>query len=179
MAKQSQQLILMLVIGVLIGTTGVMAWKTRSTEEADSANVTTKSGATTSVDTIEGTPTVVTTGVSTLPRSPEVPKNSRVGISVADQSAGNSVTVSGLDIKETHWVAVYDQQDGAVGSIIGAARVHPGDVVAEVSLLRATVAGATYYAAILSDDGDNTFNRQTDLPPLSPDKVVIVSFLTK
>jgi hypothetical protein len=98
---------------------------------------------------------------------------------VLDQPQGDSVAVSGLAIVVTKWIAIYDEQDGKPGWILGAARVHEGDTTATVDLLRADVAERTYYAAILNDDGDSVFNRLTDLPPLSPEKVTVVRFEVK
>ena len=50
MAKQSQKLLLMLVIGVLIGTTGVMAWKTRTVGEGEEVLNSTDNNASTTID---------------------------------------------------------------------------------------------------------------------------------
>jgi hypothetical protein len=177
MAKQSQQLVLMLVIGILIGTAGVMAWKTRTTSTESEMPVTTESNATTSSDTlVEAGKTGTVAHASMLPLAPSIPMNSRLGITVTDQKAGSVVSVDSLDVSESHWVAVYDERDGQPGWILGASRVRAGDTSTQVELLRPTVTGSRYYAAILSDDGSDTFDRQTDLPPLSPDKVVIVGF---
>ncbi len=175
MTKQTQQLVLMLVIGVLIGTTGVMAWKTRHAGEGEEAVNTTPKGATTSQVSLVETHSTIG-GASGMPTAPQIPENSRVGLMVKDQQAGNSVSVEGLSLTDNHWVAVYDDQEGHPGWIHGAARVHAGDTTAEIEMLRSTDAGGKYYVAILRDDGDDTFNRLTDLPPLTPDKVVIVSF---
>ncbi len=178
MAKQSQQLVLMLVIGILIGTAGVMAWKTRSVETInDEILNTTDSGAMTATDTLSKTQETIGKSASMLPLAPSIPKGSRVGLSVEDQIAGKIIKVSNLDIKDTNWVAVYDEREGQPGYIMGATRVHAGDSAASVELLRPTEKGGKYYVGILGDDGSDTFNRQTDLPPLSPDKVVIVSFV--
>ena len=175
MTKQTQQLVLMLVIGVLIGTTGVMAWKTRHAGEGEVVVNTTPKGATTSQESlIESHGTIA--GAPGMPAAPQIPENSRVGLMVKDQAAGNSVSVEGLSLADNHWVAVYDDQDGHPGWIHGAARVHAGDTSAKIEMLRAIDAGGKYYVAILGDDGDDTFNRLTDLPPLTPDKVVVVSF---
>ncbi len=175
MTKQTQQLVLMLVIGVLIGTTGVMAWKTRHMGEGEEAVNTTPKGATTSQENLIQSHSTIA-GVPGLPAAPEIPENSRMGLMVKDQPAGNIVNVLGLSLTDNHWVAVYDDQGGHPGWIHGAARVHAGDTSAQIEMLRAIDAGGKYYVAILGDDGDETFNRLTDLPPLTPDKVVIVSF---
>jgi hypothetical protein len=178
MAKQSQQLVLMLIIGILIGTVGVMAWKTRTigTGEEETTN-TTDSGAQTASGTIVKTQETVGRTASTLPLAPSIPKGSRIGLTAEDQLAGNTVRVDSLDIKDTNWIAVYDEREGQPGYIMGALRVHAGDTTAKIELLRPTVQGQKYFVGILGDDGSDTFNRQTDLPPLSPDKVIIVSFM--
>lgn len=177
MAKQSQQLVLMLIIGILIGTAGVMAWKTRSVSEDIEAINTTESGATTTSDVLLKTQESIGRADMQLPLAPAIPGGTRVGLNAEDQLAGNTVSVAGLEIKETNWVAVYDDREGGPGYIMGAARVHAGDTTTIVELLRPTEKGKKYYVGILNDDGGETFNRQTDLPPLSPDKVIIVSFM--
>ncbi len=180
MAKQSQQLVLMLIIGILIGTAGVMAWKTRTGGMTnDDAISTTESGSMTATDTLTKTQETIGRTTAQLPLAPSIPKGSRMGLTVDDQMAGTVVAVSNLDIKETNWVAVYDEREGQPGYIMGATRVRAGDTMANVELLRSTTKGEKYYVGILGDDGSDTFNRQTDLPPLSPDKVVIVSFVAK
>ena len=177
MAKQTQQLVLMLVIGVLIGTTAVMAWKAKTVGEESAAVHTTVSGATTSVESLVNNESVSESGA--LPHGPEIPVNKRIGLSVEDQAAGTSVAVTGLDLSETHWIAVYEDEKGAPGWILGAARVHAGDTTAHIELLRPTLAAKTYYVAILGDDGTESFSKKTDLLPLSPDKVIIASFSAK
>ena len=156
----------MLVIGMLIGTTAVMAWKAKTVGDGEEAINTTVSGATTSAESLTNKESMSESGA--LPHGPEIPANKRIGLSVEDQAAGSSVTVTGLDVAETHWVAVYEEEEGAPGWILGARRVHAGDTFANVELLRPTVSGKTYYVAILGDDGEDTFDRKSDLPPLSP-----------
>lgn len=177
MAKQSQQLVLMLIIGILIGTAGVMAWKTRTLGDENEAMITTESGATTTGDILLKTQESIGRADMQLPLAPAIPRSTRIGISAEDQVAGDTVLVTNLDINETNWLAVYDNRDGGPGNIIGATRVHTGDTSAKIELLRPTVQGEKYYVGILNDDGSESFNRLTDLPPLSPDKVVIVSFI--
>lgn len=177
MTKQTQRLYLMLVIGILIGVSLVMLVKAPKTPESKTNS--TSPGATSTDDVLlrsEDLKREVLT--SALPSLSQIPNNVRVGLTVEDQVAGKSVTVSSLDIIGSQWVAVYDDKDGRPGWILGATRVHEGDKTAVVELLRpeGTLSGHTYYTAILNDDGDGEFNRLTDLPPLSPDKIVIVKF---
>ena len=179
MAKQTQQLVLMLVIGILIGTTAVMAWKAKTVGEGEETLNTTVSGATTSADVLVATNNESVSEASALPRGPEIPANKRIGLAVEDQQAGNTVVVTGLENTEAHWLAVYDGDTDEPGWILGARRVRIGDTAINIELLRPTVSGKKYYVAILSDDGTDTFSKKTDLPPLSPDKVLIASFVAK
>lgn len=178
MAKQSQQLVLMLVIGILIGTAGVMAWKTRTvgTDEEVIFN-STVSGSKNATDTLVMTQDMIGKSSATLPLAPSIPKGSRVGLAVPDQLAGDTVVVTKLDIKDSNWIAVYDTREGQPGWVQGAKRVRMGDTSAKIELLRPTVQGQKYYVGILGDDGSDDFDLHRDLPPLTPDKVVIVSFV--
>jgi hypothetical protein len=176
MQKQTQQLVLMLIIGILIGTGAVMVWKLdRGMETANSEHSTPLGGTTTLEDLSAPTQTIGHSAIM-LPEGPQIPNNTRVGLSVVDQPAGKMVTVSNLSLSANYWVAIYDDSKGRPGWILGAARVRAGETSATIELLRPTTSGGQYYAALLNDDGDDAFNRLTDLPPLSPDKVVIVAF---
>jgi len=183
MQKQTQNLVLMLVIGVLMGTSAVMLWNSRGDEREDvgSDSSTPPGGSAENTLLSVGTPPSIASPLLSFPLPPSVPANTRVGLSVLDQSAGKMVVVSDLSVVGKKWVAVYDDHEGKPGWILGASRVHEGDKETSVELIRpeGTIPGAIYYAAILNDDGDGEFNRLTDLPPLSPDKVTIVKFMTK
>jgi hypothetical protein len=177
MSKETQRLLLMLVIGVCAGVAVVMLMKDDTNSEGA------KDSSTAQGETVQLTDNSVKPATeyvqSMLPAAPEIPKNVREGLTVKDQQASRQVSATGFSVRGTAWIAIYDDQAGRPGWILGAARVHDGDTSITVDLLRpeGTTAGATYYAALLSDDGDDEFNRLTDLPPLSPDKVVIVSFM--
>lgn len=177
MTKQTQRLYLMFAIGILIGISLVMVLKAPKIQEISINS--TPSGATSTDDVVirsEDLKREVLT--SALPPFSQIPNNARVGLTVEDQAPGKTVTVNSLDVIGSQWVAVYDDNDGRPGWILGATRVHEGNKTAVIELLRpeGTLSGHTYYVAILNDDGDNEFNRLTDLPPLSPDKIIIVKF---
>ncbi len=178
MTKQTQQLVLMLVIGVLIGISGYMVMKSNSASTNASVS-TTDSGATTSLETlVKGTNSGETlTSGPQLPATASIPQNTRIGITVPDQKAGSEVRVSNLETSDaTNWVVVYDNRGNAPSWIMGAKRIRKGDNSAVVELLRPTTSGEKYYVAILQDDGNDTFDRRTDLPSLSPEKITIVYF---
>lgn len=169
----------MLVIGIFIGTAVVKVFSSRRAE----APVVASTPSTTNENTAGSLPASeqVLSAAKQFPLPPSVPQNSRVGVTVADQLAGKIVSVSGVNVSEVSWVAIYESVEGKPGSILGAQKVNIGDTSAIVELLRAegTLQGKSYFAAILPDNGDGQFNRLTDLPPFSPEKVVIVSFLAK
>lgn len=170
----------MLVIGILIGAMGVLAWRTGEISGPGVGNDSTPSGVTPKRLEVATTSSQAISSTSKIPVAlPEVPRNVRVGMNVSDQPAGDEVFVTGLVLEEDHWVAVYDERGGEPGSILGASRVRAGEISTTVTLLRATVQGGRYYVAILGDNGDDRFDRQTDLPPLSPEHFVIVSFAAR
>ena len=172
----------MLVIGVLMGTTLVMVWNSRGGGGGMQYDSSTPTGAEVKNTTpgVTETSSIAPSSLS-FPLPPSVPANTRVGLSVPDQPRGTMVEVGNLLIIGTKWVAIYDDHDGKPGWILGASRVHEGDEKTTIELLRqeGTTPGATYYAAILNDDGDEEFNRLTDLPPLSSEKVTIVRFTAR
>ncbi|MDO8520568.1 MAG: hypothetical protein Q7S52_00450 [bacterium] len=180
MGKNTRELFLMLTIGILIGVSAVMVWtrggwpKDGGDDASTAEQMVTNTSNGSSAQSISASPL-------DFPLPPSIPDNTRIGLSVADQPAGKMVTVSSIEVVGTKWIAIYDDNDGKPGWILGARRVHEGDTTATVELLRqeGAVAGGTYYAAILNDDGDDAFNRLTDLPPLSPDKVTIVRWMVK
>lgn len=80
-------------------------------------------------------------------------------LTAADQAAGESVMVSGIQVTSDSWVAVRDA-DGS--RVLGAARVAAGTQSVTVPLLRATVAGKGYEVVIYADDGDRAFDMKKD-----------------
>lgn len=180
MSKSTRELVLMLVIGILIGWSLVMTWNARDGFWGGADSSTPSETVATGLPATTTNESIASGGEFPLP--PSIPSNTRVGLTVLDQPAGKTVTVSGLEIPAgTKWVAIYDDKNGRPGWILGAARAHAGNTSAVVELLRAegTISGQTYYAALHNDDGDDTFNRLTDLPPLTPEKVIVVRFMAK
>ncbi len=177
MTKHTQQLVLMLVIGSLIGFAIVKVFS-GSNERMESDDASTPKGAeSAAVENITNKPETLS-AAKQFPLPPSVPQNTRVGLSVSNQAAARTVAVSNVFVEAVSWVAVYEGQGGTPGSILGAAKVKPGETSAIVELLRpeGTLSGLTYFAAILPDNGDGEFNRLSDLPSFSPDKVVVVTF---
>lgn len=87
-------------------------------------------------------------------------------LEVADQAAGNSVTLDSATFPTAEgWVAVRSYPNGQLGSILGAARYsqEQGLVPEAVPLLAPTTAGRTYAVVFFSEDGDREFNLANDV----------------
>jgi hypothetical protein len=85
-------------------------------------------------------------------------------LSVEDQPAGMSVVIGRAEITEGQWVVVHEDREGRLGNVLGAARFVGSAKSGAVELLRATRAGATYYAVIYADNGDGQFSLEADTP---------------
>ena len=83
--------------------------------------------------------------------------------SITDQPAGDTVTVTGVSVSEPVWVAVRDFKNGTIGNILGAQKVFAGDTATTITLLRPTLAGATYKAVAYKDVGSSAFNYKEDI----------------
>lgn len=111
-------------------------------------------------------------GYFTLPAMPEtatttvkswLPPESG-DIDVGNQVAGSSVTITSVTVPPPGvWVAIQEvNEDNTLGNILGAARVHQPSSNIHVSLLRSTIAGQRYAAALYRDNGDNVFDTASD-----------------
>ncbi len=81
-------------------------------------------------------------------------------VSVADQPAGDAVTISSVTFTETGWIAVRDDR----GWTLGAGRIEAGthkDMV--INLLRGTIAGERYQVLLYIDDGDQVFDLKKEI----------------
>lgn len=98
-------------------------------------------------------------------------------VDVEDQQAGGAVALSGIEYPDTTgWVVVREELDGGeLGNILGAARfdTEVGLTPEEVRLLRETEAGKTYHVIVYSENGDNVFDLQDDLPVETADGELI------
>ncbi len=168
MTKQTQQLCGIFIIGLLIGTGIAHVWKNGGKEVEDDATV-----ATSTVESV-GNIKDATTGESSSRMFSGIPANLRVGISVSDQTAGDSVAVTDLALLENHWIVVYEESEaGQPGAILGAVRAHKEDAAIVVPLLRSTLSGKKYYVGMTNDSGDDAFDAHADVLPENP---LIVSF---
>ena len=98
-------------------------------------------------------------------------------VSVSDQKAGSSVTVSNVSLDSTGWVAVRDDENGLMGNVLGAQRLGKGSYTnIKVALLRSTTAGKTYHVVVYKDNGDMTFSKTKDMVVLNNGNTVSGSF---
>lgn len=98
-------------------------------------------------------------------------------VMVANQTAGNAVTIASVETDESTWVAVREGKNGVMGNILGASRVDAGasnNVV--VDLLRPTMAGNDYYVVLFSDNGDRMFDHKMDMPMSSDGTAIAQTF---
>ncbi len=115
-------------------------------------NITPQSGISQENTAVQKTPTVVVSG-----------ENSFI---VIDQNAGPLVIISMASISESGWVAIHEETlEGTIGNILGARRFMEGKYFGSaIELLRATERDRAYYAVLHSDDGDNVFTFETEVP---------------
>ncbi len=78
-------------------------------------------------------------------------------VSTKDQAAGAEVMVDAMTLSAASWVAIKDTK-----GVLGAAWFPSYATKGSVSLLRNTVAGATYQAVVYVDDGDKKFDMHKD-----------------
>jgi hypothetical protein len=101
------------------------------------------------------------------------------GVIILEQTAGRSVKISQLAFEQAGWVAIRDDVNGAPGPrILGAQLFAKGATSGQVSLLRATEPGKSYYALLHVDDGNTkAFDSKMDKPLLDASgKQVMVRF---
>lgn len=87
-------------------------------------------------------------------------------IAVDAQSAGTTVVIRSMSLKNRSWIAIHDDRNGAPGNILGAQRFEANETVGSVSLLRATQAGMRYFAVVHMSDDDMEFEFKTADAPL-------------
>lgn len=85
-------------------------------------------------------------------------------LEVQNQGAGKAVMVARATLISTvSWVAVHEDINGELGSVLGARSVAMGEYSnMYVPLLRGTTAGREYHVGIYTDNGDLKFDRKTD-----------------
>ncbi len=102
----------------------------------------------------------------------------KYSLEVADQNPGLSVVIQNVHMTVAGWVTIRENLDGEPGKILGAQMFNPEDTSGEVTLLRSTLPGNTYFAELRSDNGDRMFSVIDDAPLSSSLGTVRASFVT-
>lgn len=100
----------------------------------------------------------LTAATSTSPTAPQ-----SGALSVADQAAGDTVTVESVTVPPPGvWVAVREMHGTDLGNVLGAARAGGPRSNFSVPLLRATEPGRPYAVELYRDDGSGVFDLSKD-----------------
>ncbi len=137
------------VAGIIIGTLLSCVWSSCAEGEASGTATSTAQASNVSAGASD-------TATKTTPTAP--------ALTVADQAAGPSVTISNLNIARPIWVVVYVSREGEPGNALGARLFTASDKQGKVGLLRNTQAGERYFVGLSVDDGDRTFSLSKDKP---------------
>jgi hypothetical protein len=174
-----RDVLIVLLIAVIIVVGGWKFWNYQQNLNGENVITTTEETATTtdSTTTDNGTTldvTNVTTDTSStsnpvikiVPQTTKTDTVSNVAsVSVSDQKAGTSVSVTEIALPASGWIAIRDYANGKMGNTLGAKLLSKGtqtNVVVE--LLRPMVAGNSYVAVPLKDNGDGLYKGTDDVP---------------
>ena len=113
------------------------------------------------------------TPLSESPSRPEPISAEGNAIVANDQPAGPIVEVTMLTLSQPGWVAVYEDNNGTPGNVLGAARFEEGIHLGEISLLRSTVPAHTYYLVLHGDIDSKEFDLKKNPVLLGPDKAPV------
>ena len=148
------------IIGIIVGWGGYYLWDNRDVVRGE--------GKTPIVEGDEKNTTE-----NNIPETPTMPEG--ISVTIGEQPEGMHVFANTVTNDRTIWIAVREDNKGALGNILGAALLHAGvyDGV-WVELLRNTFGGQTYHIVIYEDDGDKVFDYTKDvmLPGTNGDGIV-------
>lgn len=153
--QESQKTVVAFITGLLIG--GLLVWVFSSTPEEKKEPVD-ESTNTEEVSSTEDSKTEEKSETKTevMDKGGDVVVTGTGSIEVADQKAGESVTLGTLSFPtKAGWVVVRDYKDGVQGNILGSARysADEGLTPKTVELQRKTVAGSTYQVSFYTNEG--------------------------
>jgi hypothetical protein len=84
-------------------------------------------------------------------------------VKTVSQAAGNRVVVPTVNTPAVSWIAVREDRNGELWSILGARRVQPGlHQNVSVPLLRNTIPDTLYHVVVYEEDGDGLFDHKAD-----------------
>ncbi len=155
----TQKIIIGFVGGFIIGALCVFGWNAYTNKPLDSATP-----ETTMPEDIE-TPETTTPTEGTIGNDIVDATVRSTHITVADQTAGDSVRVGAVSLDADGWVVIHEEHNGVIGNALGAARETAGEHTnVVVPLLRATEAGNRYWVVLYGDNGDREFHLSDDFP---------------
>jgi len=143
----------MIVIGIVVGVIIAWAWAA-SRMPSNNAQATATTTPATNAASGENL------GVNTA-SIPTLGSNPALAIA-SPQAAGKSVTVTKVSVSAATWIVIYENNAGKPGNALGARLFFPENQSGTVGLLRATVAGNSYFAVKQVDNGDRKFSLKGD-----------------
>jgi len=78
------------------------------------------------------------------------------------QTAGLTVAISNVAVQVPTWVVIYENYNGQLGNVLGAALFTKDRSSGVVDLLRGTLPGQSYFVGEARDDGDHMFSMIND-----------------
>jgi len=142
------------VLGLLLGIGSTWLWFTRDTDQvAQNADIQQETGM---VGDDEDSSLVSENGIS------GVVTEGGYSVSVSDQFPGLNVELEKVVFAESGWAAVYEDNNGEPGNILGARRFDAGESTGTIQLLRAMEEDLLYYVILHLDDGDRQFDFKKD-----------------
>ncbi|MGH7141692.1 MAG: hypothetical protein ACREGH_03610 [Minisyncoccia bacterium] len=175
------------IAGLIVGLLIAWAWvdlrapKTSGTSamgsSSDQFTITQNSGGETASQENNSAQSGAQTETGSTPTAPAGVSLANASLTVPPrQDAGNEVAVTGITASQPVWAVVYEDDNGAPGVVLGAARFaasHSGTV----SLLRSTLPGLTYFVGLVGDTPDHSYNVNVNAPILgSNGKQVMTQF---
>lgn len=132
------------------------------------------------VEPLQGAPEGTETESETTPLSENDDRPAPIPVEgdavvVNDQPAGPIVEVTMLTLTSPAWVAVYEDDNGAPGRVLGAARFEEGIHLGEISLLRSTSPARTYYLILHADTASRDFDLKRNALLTTPEGLSIRS----
>ena len=83
---------------------------------------------------------------------------------MSDQYPGNVVYLNSVQFENPGWVVIQADNAGVPGKILGETYFTSGINPGKITLSSSMIDGATYYAVMYSDNGDQKFDPKTDMP---------------
>ena len=168
MKDQNFRLIAAFVLGIVVGVGGFWLWQNRAVPATDTSD-------SYSSQTTQSTNDLNALGAASSTASEiEVPGTTLATesepIRIENQNPGLLVVVAQANLKNPAWIVIHDDVNGKPGSILGARLFDKGKASGIVNLLRATLSGHSYIAALHTYSGmKRAFDAKLDLPVLGAD----------